>query len=155
MSRSEVTADLAIDVDGVSATLTGRGGRLLLAADDPVALWSAVTQIDLPADPGRVAASRALGRFADTLRNNGVRLDIAGPHGPLVSIGHGVRSGAGWLITGSSALRPGGVRASGPLIVSGLRSRRLTRRTVATALVFLVTLASAAVRRWRSSDDSV
>lgn len=147
MSRLEVTADLAVELDGVPATLTGRGGRLVLAADDPDALWSALARAGLPAGVGRVAASRALGRFADGLRDTGVRLDVAGPRGPLVSLGDGVRSGAGWLTTGSSALRPGGVRAVGPLALSNLRSRPLPRRMALVALAGLAALAVAAVRR--------
>ena len=146
MTRLDVTANLTVELDGVPATLTGHGGRLVLAADDPGALWTAVTRAGLPSGVGRLVASRALGRFADGLRDTGVRIDIAGPRGPLVSIGDGVRSGAGWLTTGSSALRPGGIRAIGPLVLNDLRGRTVAR-AAALALSGVVVLAVAATRR--------
>ena len=44
MTRLDVLADLAVTVDGVPATVTGSGGRVVVEAADPQALWSAVTR---------------------------------------------------------------------------------------------------------------
>lgn len=147
MTRLDVTADLAVEVDGVPATLTGSGGRLVLSASDPVALWSAVVSSDLPAGFGRVDGPRSLGRIADGLREAGVRLDVRGPRGPVVALGAGVTSAAGRLSTGSSALRPGGPRALAPLLISDLRRRPLA---AASAVAVLVALVATTLRRRRS-----
>lgn len=146
MTRLDVTADLAVEVDGVPATLTGSGGRLVLSASDPVALWSAVVSSDLPAGFGRVDGPRSLGRIADGLREAGVRLDVRGPRGPVVALGAGVTSAAGRLSTGSSALRPGGARALAPLLLADLRRRPLAFAAAAA----LLAVAAVALRRRRS-----
>ncbi len=147
MSKLHVVADLAVEVDGVPATLTGDGNRLVLEATDPGALWSAVAHAQLPAGVGRVDAARALGRLADGLRDAGVRLEVRGPRGELVALGDGVRSAAGRVTTGSSALRPGGPRALGPLVLTDLRRRPGARVAAVTAVVAAVVAALRARRR--------
>jgi hypothetical protein len=144
MTRLEVQADLTVDIDGVPGTLTGSGGRLVLETADPRALWSAVTRASLPVGVGRVDAARALGRLADGMRDAGVRLEVRGPRGPLVALGDGVRSVTGRVTTGSSALRPGGAGALGPLILADLRHRRPVR---VAAFAALAAAALAVLRR--------
>ena len=144
MTRLDVVADLTVDIDGVPGTLTGSGGRLVLETADPRALWSAVTRASLPAGVGRVDAARALGRLADGMREAGVRLEVRGPRGPLVALGDGVRSVTGRMTTGSSALRPGGAGALGPLVLADLRRRPAVR---AAAVALLAAVALAAGRR--------
>lgn len=147
MTRLDVVADLTVDIDGVPGTLTGSGGQLVLETADPRALWSAVTRTSLPAGVGRVDTARALGRLADGMREAGVRLEVRGPRGRLVALGAGVRSVAGRVTTGSSALRPGGAGALGPLVLADLR-RRPAVRAAAVALV-VAAAALAVVRRRR------
>lgn len=151
MTRLEVVADLTLDVDGVPAVLIGSGDHLVLDAADPGALWSAVTRAALPAGVGRVDAARALGRLADGLREAGVRLDVRGPRGALVTLGAGVESATGRLSTGSSALRPGGVRTLGPLVLADLRDRRTVRiaALAAAGLTVAGLTISAVLRRSR------
>lgn len=134
MSRLDVVADLALEVDGVPATLTGSGGRLVLEATDPGALWSSLARAPLPVGVGRVDAARALGRLADGLRDAGIRVEVRGPRGELVALGDGVRSAAGRITTGSSALRPGSPRALGPLVLTDLQHRPAARVLVLAAL---------------------
>lgn len=134
MSRLDVVADLALEVDGVPATLTGSGGRLVLEATDPGALWSSLARAPLPVGVGRVDAARALGRLADGLRDAGIRVEVRGPRGELVALGDGVRSAAGRIATGSSALRPGSPRALGPLVLTDLQHRPAARVLVLAAL---------------------
>lgn len=134
MSRLDVVADLALEVDGVPATLTGSGGRLVLEATDPGALWSSLARAPLPVGVGRVDAARALGRLADGLRDAGIRVEVRGPRGELVALGDGVRSAAGRITTGSSALRPGSPRALGPLVLTDLQRRPAARVLVLAAL---------------------
>ncbi len=139
MTRLDVVADLTVDLDGVPATLTGGGGgRLVLASADPGALWAALTRAGLPAGAGRVDAARALGRFADGLREAGVRLEVRGPRGELAVLGAGVDSAAGRLGTGSSALRPGGPGVLGRLLLADLRRRPLARAGAAALLAVAV-----------------
>jgi hypothetical protein len=148
MSRLDVTADLRIEVDGTQATLVGSGDRLVLETTDPGAFWSALLRAELPAGVGRIDAARALGRIADGLRDAGVRVDVRGPRGRLVALGAGVRSPAGRLGTGSSALRPGGPRALAPLVLATLRDRPVVRSLAGVALGALgVVLLRRATRR--------
>jgi hypothetical protein len=141
--RLHVTADLRLDLDGVPATLTGDGDRLVLETGDPRALWSTITKAGLPAGVGRVSAARAVGRLASGLRDAGVSVEIRGPRGPLVSLGDGVRSVAGRVTTGSDALRPGGPGALGPLVLSSLRRPAV----LVGALAALAGAVAVAVRR--------
>lgn len=147
MSRLHVVADLSVEVDGVPATLTGDGRRLVLETADPGVLWSAVARAQLPAGVGRVDAARALGRLADGLRDAGVRLEVRGPRGELVALGDGVRSAAGRVTTGSSALRPGGPRAIGPLVLTDLQRRPAARVLALAALTGVVAAVLRARRR--------
>jgi hypothetical protein len=105
-----------------------------------------VSRAALPAGVGRVGGPRALGRLASGLRDAGVRLEVRGPRGVLVALGDGVRSAAGRVTTGSAALRPGGPRALGPLVLSDLRGRPAVLVPALAALAGAVALA---VRRRR------
>lgn len=106
IGRLDVEADLRLDVDGTSAHLHGSGSRLVLFSDHPERVWAAAVASVLPAF-GVADGPRAIGRVADLLQDAGVRLEVAGPHGVVVSLGDGVSSPVGRATTGSRAVRPG------------------------------------------------
>jgi hypothetical protein len=106
-----VSADLELLVDGRPAKLEGAGQHLVLTSEDPVHLWSTLSDAWLPSRAGEVSGPRAVGRAASALRDVGVTIDVAGPGGTVVRLGAGAHSRTGRLITGSPAVQPYSVRA--------------------------------------------
>ena len=107
-----VEADLAIEVDGKSATLSGNGNTLVLTSAYPEAVWAAAVGAALPAGVGGASGPRAIGLVADQLAAAGLTLEVTGPRGRVVRLGDGVHSTLGQIATGSSAVaagRPGAV----------------------------------------------
>ena len=143
--RLDVTADLSIDVDGVSATLTGAGSRLLLTSSHPERILDAALASMLPVGVGEISGPRAVGRVADLLREAGVRLEVRGPQGTVAEIGDDVRSGTGRVLTGSDAVSVGRPAALAALAWRGRRRQVLLGTGGAVALA--VALALRAVRR--------
>lgn len=121
-----VTADLDIEMDGVSARLEADGQRLVLRSDQPQLLWSSLTQASIPDSVGSVSGLRAAGRAARAMSEVGIHLDVEGPRGPVVSIGDGEHSLVGRLVTGSSAVQPGSIRSLLPFV--GVFTRGALRR---------------------------
>lgn len=106
-SRLEVTADLALTVDGQQARLTGSGSDLRLTAADPVALWRSAASVPWPVGVTVGSGPRALGDLAGTLAGVGLHLEITGPRGRVAELGRGVDSGLGRRLTGSRSVRFG------------------------------------------------
>ena len=129
--RADVTvsvrADLMMDLDGASVTLTGDGDRLVLATERPLALWETLARTPLPVGVGSVSGPAGAGRVADALRDAGVNLDVRGPRGTVASLGAGVDSALGRVLAGSSALRPGGLAAVAPLMWHAVRHHPAAR----------------------------
>jgi hypothetical protein len=143
--RLDVEADLTLDVDGVTARLHGRGGRLVLSGDHPERVWAAAVSALLPAGLVLVDGPRGIAGVARALAGIGIRLDVEGPHGVVASLGAGVGSRVGQALTGSDAVRPGA-----PLAVLAL-AWQARRRAVVTGLVGIgaVALFGVAVGRRR------
>lgn len=143
----QVSGDLSFTVTGAggatSGSITGRGSRLLVHADDPVAVFRAASA------PGR--GQPALGGLGDLLADAGLVVEVAGPSGVVATVGHGVDSRLGRLTAGSRRVRPGSLRAVRPLAVE--RVRAATRGSAAVPLVAaggLVALAVIGLRAGRS-----
>lgn len=133
-----VFADLRMEADGQRVHLVGDGSSLILHSSDPVRLWSSLTESALPSGVGRVSGPRAAGRAADALRDAGLRVELTGPKGVLVTLGTGAGTPAGRLLTGSDALGFGSVRAIRTTIAARLPGGRIALASVAAALVGLV-----------------
>ena len=139
-----VRADLRMDLDGASVTLTGDGDRLVLATNRPGALWDALASAPVPIRVGSASGPTGVGRVAEALREAGLNLDVRGPRGTVASLGAGVDSALGRVLAGSSALRPGAPAAVAPLLWHAV-SQRPAARTAAIALAIAAGLV--AVRR--------
>jgi hypothetical protein len=138
-----VEGDLAFTVQGpagaTAGTVTGAGGVVRVHADDPVAAWDAAL--------GSVSTgTAALRAVADRLHDQGVVLEVSGPAGLVATVGAGVRSPLGRLVTGSRRVRPGRPAAVRPLALA--QARRATRGAVRpAALVAAVAVGAWALRR--------
>jgi len=137
-----VSADLRLDVDGASAHLAGDGQSLILHSSDPMRLWSSVNRASLPAGISRVDGPRAVGRAADALSDNGLRVDVTGPHGVLVRLGKGADSRAGRIVTGSRGVEFGSARALGATVRAEVPTGRiaLAGAAIAAAAVLFAVL---------------
>ena len=141
-----VRADLRMDLDGASATLTGDGDRLVLATERPGALWDTLASAPFPVGVGSVSGPVGVGRLAESLREAGVNLEVRGPRGTVASLGAGVDSALGRALAGSSALRPGALAAVAALVWHAVRQRpaaRIAGLTLASILVGIVFLGRA------------
>ena len=136
-----VQADLRMDLDGTSATLTGDGDRLMLATERPVALWDILVSAPLPVGGGSVGGPARVGRVAEALREAGVNLDLRGPRGTVASLGAGVDSALGRVLVGSGALGPGAPAAVAPLVWQAVRrgpAARVAALALATSVAGIV-----------------
>lgn len=124
--RLHVQADLSLDIDGVTARLTGDGGLLTLRTSHPERVWASALGASLPM--GGADDPRSVGRIADALADAGLRVDVVGPQGVVVSLGAGVDSRAGRIAAGSAAVGPGSPKAV---------ALTLWRRTARPALTVL------------------
>ena len=133
-----VEADLAIEVDGRSATLRGNGNTLVLTSAHPEAVWAAAVGAALPAGVGVASGPRAIALVADQLAAAGLRLEVTGPQGRVVRLGDGVRSTLGRIATGSSAVGPGRPGAVAVVLWRGQRRLVAAAGLVASALAVTV-----------------
>ncbi len=136
--RLDVTADLAIEVDGVTAHLTGASSRLVLSSTHPERVLDAVVSSVLPVGVGEVSGARAVGRVADLLHEAGVRVEVQGPRGTVAVIGDDVRSATGRVLTGSDAVAVGRPGALAALAWRGRRREVLVGAGGAALLVLLL-----------------
>ena len=123
----QLTADLALTVDGHQARLTGNGTDLLLTASHPVALWRSAASVPWPVGVTVGSGPRALGGLAAALSDAGLHLDVTGPRGRIAELGRGVDSGVGRGVTGSRAVRFGSPRA----LAATVGQEPVPRRTLA------------------------
>jgi hypothetical protein len=130
-----VSADLRIQSDGQRVHVVGDGTSLIVHSSDPLRLWSAMTSSAVPSGVGRVNGPRAAGRAANALRDAGLRVDITGPNGVLVTLGSGAGTPAGRVLTGSDSVGFGSLRAVRSTIAARLSIRKLALATTATAAV--------------------
>jgi hypothetical protein len=100
----------------------------------------------LGADGGGARTPAAVGDF---LAGVGLTVDVIGPRGLVVSMGDGVESAFGALVSGTRRVRPGSLRAAGPLAVARIRRPQQVRGQVAIGAVALVALVAADLARRR------
>ena len=141
-----VESDLTFSVNGPAGPSTGTvrasGSRVTVVTSDPVSLLDAV----LGADGGGAATPAAVG---DLLASVGLTVEIVGPKGPVVTVGAGVKSAIGALVSGTQRVQPGSLRAVGPLAVARIRRPQKVRGQVAIGVAALVTLVAADIIRRR------
>ena len=130
----DLQGDLSFTVEGpggsTSGTVVGDGTVLRVRAEDPVAAWDGIF--------GSVSTGpAALRKVADGLADEGLSVEVTGPHGLLALVGADVDSGVGRLLTGSRRVRLGSPGALRPLVVAQVR-RSLTRARVLTVVAGVV-----------------
>ena len=141
-----VVADLRLETEGQRIQLVGDGQSLVLHTDHPFALFTAINRTSWPSTIGPSSGRRGVARAADTLHRVGLRVDVRGPSGVLVSLGDGAGSRWGRLLTGSHAVALGPVREIAGSLGTGLP---LGRITAASLTAVAVAVAARAVRRRR------
>ncbi len=142
-----IDSDLTFSVDGPSGSSTGR----VDAAESKVTI-----SVTNPADViGSALGNRShqAAALGDLLAEAGLTIEVVGPHGPVVTVGAGVDSAVGALLSGTRHLRLGSLRAAAPLARARLMLPAPARRPVAVAAASLLTLAIAEqwLRRRRHS----
>ena len=130
----DLQGDLSFTVEGpggsTSGTVVGDGTVLRVRAEDPVAAWDGIL--------GSVSTGpAALRTVADRLADEGLSVEVTGPHGLLALVGADADSGVGRLLTGSRRVRLGSPGALRPLVVAQVR-RSLTRARVLTVVAGVV-----------------
>jgi hypothetical protein len=111
----QVEGRVDIDVAGIPATLTGSGEALMLRTQGPAAVMD-----------GLGLAGGRLHVLAAALAEAGLRLVVAGPRGPVATVGAGVSSPVGRLLAGSARVRLGAPAALLPVV--RIRAGRSLRR---------------------------
>jgi len=151
-----VVADLRLETAGQRIQLVGDGQSLVLHTDNPIALFAAINRTAWPSAVGQSRGRRGIARAADTLHRAGLRVDVRGPCGVLVSVGHGAGSFWGRLLTGSRAVALGPVREVAASLGTGLPLRRITAASIASAGVAVAVFAVMRTRKmqWVSSSLS-
>lgn len=129
--RLEVEADLRLAVDGQPLRLAGAGRHLVLHVQDLRGLTR------LGADPASVGARQ----LASALAGLGLTLDVVGPRGGLVVLGHDATDGMASRLLGVP-VAPGSA--------TGRTFRRVATATVAAIVAAVVLLRS---RRRARADD--
>jgi hypothetical protein len=144
-----VVADLRLETAGQRIQLVGDGQSLVLHTDHPFALFAAINRTARPSAIGPSSGRRGLGRAADALHRAGLRVDVRGPGGVLVSLGHGAGSRWGRLLTGSRAVAVGPAREVAASLGAGLPLRRITTATITAAGVVVAALVVGRARKTR------
>lgn len=129
----EGTLEFSVDGPGgaTAGTVRGDGGTVHVHAGDPVAAWDAAL--------GPVSTGPQLLRsVAGFLHAQGVVLQVSGPAGRVATVGAGVDSLTGRLLTGSRRVRPGRPAAVRPLALAEARRRVAGRGRPAAVAAGLV-----------------
>ena len=150
-----VVADLRLETAGQRIQLVGDGQSLVLHTDNPIALFTAINRTAWPSAVGPAGGRRGVARAADTLHRAGLRVDVRGPGGVLVSVGHGTGSFWGRLLTGSRPVALGPVREVAASLGTGLPLRRITAASIVSAGVAVAVFAVRRTRRMRSVSSSL
>ena len=150
-----VVADLRLETEGQRVQLVGDGQSLIVHTDHPLALLTAVRRTAWPSAISPRSGRAGVARAADTLHRAGLRVDVRGPGGVLVSVGHGTGSFWGRLLTGSRAVALGPVREVAASLGTGLPLRRITAASIVSAGVAVAVFAVRRAKRMRSVSSSV
>ena len=132
-----VVADLRLETEGQRIQLVGDGQSLVLHTDRPFALFAAINGAALTSAVNASSGRRGLARAADALHGAGLRVDVRGPSGVLISLGHGAGSRWGRLLTGSRAVALGPMRELAASLGTALPRRRIAAASLATVGVAL------------------
>lgn len=140
----QVEGTVSFTVDGPggqsTGTVVGSGGLVRIDAQDPVAVWDAAL--------GSVSTGpEVLSTVADLISSEGLLVEVHGPDGLLASVGAGVDSVLGRVLTGSRRVRLGRPAAVRPLAVAELRRRPALLAAPLGALVLIVGAVVALRRR--------
>lgn len=129
-----IDSDLTFSVDGPSGSSTGRvdaaESKVTISVTNPAAVVGSVLG-------NRPQNATAIG---DLLAQSGVTVEVVGPRGPVISVGAGVDSAVGALLSGSRHLRLGSLRAAAPLLRARLMLPTPARRPLAVAAASVLTL---------------
>jgi len=142
-----VVADLRLETEGQRVQLVGDGQSLILHTDHPLALLAAVRHTSWPTAVSPMSGRASVARAADTLHRSGLRVDVRGPGGVLVSLGDGAGSRFGRVVTGSRAVAFGSVREVAGSLRSGLPLGRIIAASCAAVAVVVAVLALRRRRR--------
>lgn len=138
-----IDSNLTFSVDGPSGSSTGRvdatESKVTISVTNPAAVIGSA----LGNRPQKAAA------IGDLLAESGVTVEVVGPQGPIMSVGAGVDSGVGGLLSGTRHLRLGSLRATAPLVRARLTLPAQARRPLAVAAASVLTLVIA--QHWRRS----
>ncbi|MGY1711790.1 hypothetical protein ACI8AC_20015 [Geodermatophilus sp. SYSU D00758] len=134
----DLTADLAVEVDGVPVQVRAAGSEVQVTAGDVRKLFAGVrlaAGAATQAPPGRAELSRV----ADTLADHGLTARLDGPAGRVLTLGADVDSPAGRTLLGTrhARLHPAGA----------LRSSGAAGPVAAAAVLVVVLLATRRRRR--------
>jgi hypothetical protein len=141
-----VVADLRLETAGQRVQLVGDGQSLILHTDHPLALLAAVRHTSWPTAVSPMSGRASVARAADTLHRAGLRVDVRGPGGVLVSLGNVAGSRLGRVLTGSRAVAFGSVHEVSASLSTGIP---LVRVSAATCTAVAVAVAVFALRRRR------
>ena len=129
-----IHSNLTFSVDGPSGSSTGRvdatESKVTISATNPAAVIGSA----LGNRPQDAAA------IGDLLAQSGVIVEVVGPQGPVMSVGAGVDSAVGALLSGTRHLRLGSLRATAPLVRARLMLPTQARRPLAVAAASVLTL---------------
>jgi hypothetical protein len=129
-----VDSDLSFSVDGPSGKSSGRlsaaGSTVTISLTNPAAAIGSAMNSGSP-------QAAAVGHF---LASAGVTVDVVGPRGPVMTVGAGVDSAFGALLSGTRHLRLGSPRAIAPLVRARLTPPARVRRLLAVAAAALLIL---------------
>jgi hypothetical protein len=142
-----VVADLRLETAGQRIQVVGDGQSLVLHTDHPLALLAAVNGTSLPSRNGVTGARHSVRRAADSLSRAGLRVDVRGPAGVLISLGNGAGSRSGRLLTGSRAVTFGPLREVAAGLTSGLPLGRITAASCTVLAISVAVFARSRRRR--------
>jgi hypothetical protein len=142
-----VVADLRLESAGQRVQLVGDGQSLILHTDHPLALLTALRRTAWPTAVNPRSGRAGVAEAADTLHRAGLRVDVRGPGGVLVSLGHGAGSRFGRVLTGSGAVAFGSVREVAGSLRTGLPRVRIIAASGAAVSVAVALLALRRRRR--------
>ena len=136
--RLELQGDLSFTVEGpggsTSGSVVGDGAVLRVHAEDPVAAWDGIL--------GSVSTGRAaLSKVANGLADEGLSVEVSGPHGLLALVGAEADSGVSKFLIGSHRVQFGTPAALRPLATAHVRrglSRSRTLSIVAGLVVVFI-----------------
>ncbi|MEO5961593.1 MAG: hypothetical protein ABIR80_20975 [Opitutaceae bacterium] len=144
--RLFIDGDLSFSVDGPSGHSDGRveasGSHITVHASDAFAAMDAAVG-------GRHGRSPIPATIADLLADAGLTVEVLSPRGPVVTLGAGIESGLGKVLTGSAHVRLESAREARPFVRARVSAAVPSRRALAwgAGIVALAVAARSALSR--------